>query len=186
MTAVVLVGGCSGGGGGGVAVECRVITYKYGYYLVDGTYPEYAVFVKSFTCLNDTYWKKIQERAEKDVMRAFEALKKCWFILKKPAIFLSGQKMHEVMYACIILHNMIIENEGRGICEYDEEETIPATQAIEIRGDEYIEKRAEIRCNETYHNLRMDLVEQIYEFQHINLSLDPKDDPKDDSDDDFI
>ncbi|CAH1443248.1 unnamed protein product [Lactuca virosa] len=75
----------------------------------------------------------------------------------------------------------------RAKCEYDEEETIPATQGIEIGGDEYIEKRAGVRCNETFHNLRMDLVEHIYGMQHINLNLDPEEDPEDEfSEDDFM
>ena len=53
--------------------------------------------------------------------------------------------------------------------------------------DEYIEKRAEVRSNETFHNLCMDLVEHIYMIQHINLNLDPPDDPKDEFlEDDFM
>ncbi|XP_023732694.1 protein ALP1-like [Lactuca sativa] len=170
--------------------QLRGTPYKYVYHLVDEIYPEYAVFVKSFTCPKDARqkkFKKAQERATNDVESAFGALKKRWFILKKPVIFFSEEKMHEVMYACVILYNMIIENEGRAICEYDEEKTIPATQGIEIRGDEYIEKRAEVRCNETFHNLRMNLVEHIYRMQHIDLNLDPEKDPKDEfSEDNFM
>ncbi|XP_042753120.1 uncharacterized protein LOC122195348 [Lactuca sativa] len=69
--------------------------YKYGYYLVDGIYREYAIFVKSFMCPNDTRqnkFKKAQERVRKDVERAFGALKKRWFILKKPTIFFNEEK----------------------------------------------------------------------------------------------
>jgi len=28
------------------------------------------------------------------------------------------------MYACVILHNMIIEDEGNAICQYEEEEDV--------------------------------------------------------------
>ncbi|XP_023760440.1 uncharacterized protein LOC111908873 [Lactuca sativa] len=59
--------------------QVRGTSYKYGYYLVDGIYPEYVVFVKSFTSLHGSRRKKFkraQERARKDVERVFGALKK--------------------------------------------------------------------------------------------------------------
>lgn len=97
------------------------------------------------------------------------------------------EKLQEIMYTCIILHNMIIEDEGRAICAFDEEEIIPETQPIEIGGEKYINRRAEIRCTETFHNLRNDLVEHIYGVQNINLNLDPPDDPEDEfSENDFM
>ncbi|KAL7599961.1 hypothetical protein Lser_V15G22780 [Lactuca serriola] len=132
-------------------------------------------------------FKRAQERARKDVERAFGALKKRWFILKKPAAYLGEEKLQEIMYTCIILHNMIIEDEGRAICAFDEEEIIPETQPIEIGGEEYINRRAEICCTETFHNLHNDLVEHIYGVQNINLNLDPPDDPEDEfSENDFM
>ncbi|XP_023729630.1 uncharacterized protein LOC111877341 [Lactuca sativa] len=103
--------------------EVRETPYKYDYYLVDGCYPEYAVFVKSFTCPHGSRRKKFkraQVRARKDVERAFGALKKRWFILKKPAVNLGKEKVQEIMYPCLILHNMIIEDEGIAICAFDE------------------------------------------------------------------
>ncbi|XP_052623594.1 uncharacterized protein LOC111886905 [Lactuca sativa] len=168
----------------------RGTPYKYGYYLVDGIYPEYVVFVKSFTTPHGSRRKKFkraQERARKDVERVFGALKKRWFILKKPATYLGEEKLQEIMYTCLILHNMIIEDEGRAICVFDEEETIPKTQPIKIGGEEYINRRAEIRCTETFHNFCNYLVEHNYGVQNINLNLDPPDDPKDEfSENDFM
>ncbi|XP_023748458.1 uncharacterized protein LOC111896710 [Lactuca sativa] len=76
--------------------QVRGTPYKYGYYLVDGIYPEYDVFVKSFTTPHASRRKKFkiaQERARKDVERAFGALKKRWFILKKPAAYLGKEKL---------------------------------------------------------------------------------------------
>ncbi|XP_023764579.1 uncharacterized protein LOC111913082 [Lactuca sativa] len=123
--------------------------YKYGYYLVDVVYLEYVVFVKSFTYPNDSRRKKFkraQERARKDVERAFGVLKKY---------------------------------EGRAICTYDTYETIPETLPLEIGGDKYMDRKAEIHNNETFHNLRMNLVEHLYGIQNIDLNLDP---PKDNED----
>ncbi|KAI3508277.1 hypothetical protein L1887_23283 [Cichorium endivia] len=95
-------------------------TYKYGYYLVDGIYPEHAVVVKPLSCPVDpkrVKYKVAQERARKDIERAFGALKKRWHILGKPGRPRDKEKLASIMYTCIILHNMILEDEGRAICK---------------------------------------------------------------------
>ncbi|GJS74715.1 ALP1-like protein [Tanacetum coccineum] len=53
------------------------VEFENGYYLVDGIYPQWATFVKSFTVANNAkhaYFKKRQEGAWKDVERAFGVL----------------------------------------------------------------------------------------------------------------
>ncbi|GJX04922.1 ALP1-like protein isoform X1 [Tanacetum coccineum] len=53
------------------------VGFENGYYLADGIYPQWAVFVKSFTVANDekhSYFKKRQEGARKNVERAFGVL----------------------------------------------------------------------------------------------------------------
>ncbi|XP_021989952.1 uncharacterized protein LOC110886453 [Helianthus annuus] len=55
------------------------VEYMYGYYLVDDIYPEWAMFVKSFSCPDDVkrlYLKKKKKLTRKDVERAFGVLKK--------------------------------------------------------------------------------------------------------------
>lgn len=84
--------------------------------------------------------------------------------IEKTNNFFSERKLKEVMCAYIILHNMIIEDERRAICTYDEHETIPETQPIKIGGNEYIDRKTEIHSTETFHNLHMDFVEHIYEI----------------------
>nr|XP_043635130.1 uncharacterized protein LOC122606231 [Erigeron canadensis] len=52
--------------------------YKKAYYLADGIYPEWSMFVKSFSCPQDEKrkkFKKYQESARKDVERAFGVLR---------------------------------------------------------------------------------------------------------------
>jgi hypothetical protein len=56
-----------------------------GYYLADGTYPEWAVFVKSiiFPIFDkDKLFAQEQEGARKDIERAFGVLKHRWCVLK--------------------------------------------------------------------------------------------------------
>ncbi|MFS7946765.1 putative harbinger transposase-derived protein [Helianthus anomalus] len=99
--------------------------YKKGYYLVDGIFPEWATFVKSLSCPDDEkilYLKKQQESARKDVERAFGVLKKRWFVIDQLSRILEKSKMRNIMYTCIIFHNMILEDSDRAFCgeNYDE------------------------------------------------------------------
>jgi hypothetical protein len=62
--------------------------YNTGYYLADGIYPEWAVFVKSISLPisdKDKLFAQEQEGARKDIERAFGVLKRRWCVLKRPA-----------------------------------------------------------------------------------------------------
>ncbi|XP_022014552.1 uncharacterized protein LOC110914045 [Helianthus annuus] len=102
------------------------VEYKYEYYLVDGIYSEWAMLVETLSCPDDEgrlYYKKKQEPTRKDVERVFGVLKKRWSIIAQPSRILEKRKMRNVMYTCIILHNMILEDSGRAFCgeSYDED-----------------------------------------------------------------
>uniref|UniRef100_A0A0D3DWM2 Zinc finger GRF-type domain-containing protein n=1 Tax=Brassica oleracea var. oleracea TaxID=109376 RepID=A0A0D3DWM2_BRAOL len=68
-------------------------------------------------------WKwwdvEIQESAQKDVERAFGVLQARFAIVKNPVRTLNKEKIGKIMRACIILHNMIVENERDGYMRYD-------------------------------------------------------------------
>ncbi|GKB49266.1 serine/threonine-protein kinase STY17-like protein [Tanacetum coccineum] len=88
------------------------VTYRSGYYLVDRIYPELASLVKKIPELADDDHKRIlykqkQESAWKDVERAFGVLKKKWAILVNPTRALKKDRIINMMYTCIILHNII-------------------------------------------------------------------------------
>lgn len=92
----------------------------------------------------------------------------------KTNTFYGRGKLQDVTYACLILHNMIIEDVGRMICAYDEYEIIPETWPVMIGVDKYIDQRADIRSTETHRNFRMSLMEHIYEAQNIDLNMGPQ------------
>ena len=41
-------------------------------------------------------------------------------------------KMTDVMYTCIILHNVTLEDEGNAICEYNGDEIVLSIQVCEV------------------------------------------------------
>ncbi|XP_047979440.1 uncharacterized protein LOC125221364 [Salvia hispanica] len=89
--------------------------YRRGYYLADGIYPRWPVFVKTLrqpAGAKRQYFARKQEAARKDVERAFGVLQARWAILRCPARVWHEDDVADIMVACIILHNMIIEDEG--------------------------------------------------------------------------
>ncbi|XP_021986043.1 protein ANTAGONIST OF LIKE HETEROCHROMATIN PROTEIN 1-like [Helianthus annuus] len=92
--------------------------YKRGYLLVDGIYPSWFVFVKSIPYpheVNEKKFKRQHEAARKDVKRAFGVLKGKWGVLSRPMRARSVKKIRNVVYTCIILHNMILKDDGKAI-----------------------------------------------------------------------
>ncbi|KAK2659762.1 hypothetical protein Ddye_006295 [Dipteronia dyeriana] len=88
--------------------------YNMGYYLSDGIYLSYAILIQTISQPISIKEKKIDERQEavrKEVERAFGVLQSRWHIIKGPASIWNAKDLGKIMKTCIILHNMIIENE---------------------------------------------------------------------------
>ncbi|KAI3736104.1 hypothetical protein L6452_15637 [Arctium lappa] len=143
--------------------------YTKGYYLADGIYPEWATIVKSFSCPQDLKRKKfkeMQEAARKDVERAFGVLQSRWAIIRGPSRFWHTSTMNDIIYACIIMHNMIVENEGNAISVWSDDDGDPPTRvrngSVEAF-NRYIQRSAEVRDKLIHNQLRSDLVEHIWE-----------------------
>ncbi|XP_047966047.1 uncharacterized protein LOC125210547 [Salvia hispanica] len=63
-----------------------------------------------------------QESARKDVERAFGVLQSRWAIVKGPARFWYKDVIADVMYVCIIMHNMIVEQERGHVTNWVDDE----------------------------------------------------------------
>lgn len=66
----------------------------------------------------------LQEAVRKDIERAFGVLQARFHIVKNPCRQWSSDTMSDIMTCCIILHNMILEDE-RGIIGTDNEFDVP-------------------------------------------------------------
>ncbi|XP_010236242.1 uncharacterized protein LOC100820909 [Brachypodium distachyon] len=87
--------------------------YKKGYYLADGIYPEWATLLKTIPlpqCEKDKRFAQHQE-SRKDVEGAFGVLQRKFAIIRNPAQLWDRSALADIMYACVILHNMIVEDE---------------------------------------------------------------------------
>ena len=149
--------------------------YDMGYYLSDGIYPEWAAFVKTFRLPQSDKHKLFaqkQESARKDIECAFGVLQSRFAILRNAARVWHTRTLGEIMYACIILHNMIVEDErdsyeGRHDFNYEQ-----GTSPIPLIGygqgpihgfDRVLEIGVAIRNKDMHHRLKNDLTEHIWE-----------------------
>uniref|UniRef100_I1Q392 DDE Tnp4 domain-containing protein n=1 Tax=Oryza glaberrima TaxID=4538 RepID=I1Q392_ORYGL len=149
--------------------------YNMGYYLADGIYPEWAAFVKSIKRPQNDKVKLFaqrQESAREDVERAFGVVQKRWAIIRHPARLWEREELADIMYACIILHNMIVEDE-RGAYDIPDDNTYEqgqfSAQMSELdHGPIYgfadiLEKNAEIRDRATHRRLKQDLMDHMWQ-----------------------
>ncbi|XP_051208182.1 uncharacterized protein [Lolium perenne] len=148
--------------------------YNKGYYLADGIYPEWAVFVKTIA-LPQTEKHKLfaqhQEGARKDVERAFGVLQARFNIVRRPARFWKRASVNKVMEACVILHNMIVEDEGEMINIPLDLNDNPGTSFAlppevncgpNICFADVLQRNSAIRARPTHKQLKEDLVEHIW------------------------
>jgi hypothetical protein len=86
-----------------------------GYYLADGIYPSWATFMKTIPEPQGNkkkYFAKTQEACRKDVERTFGVLQACFAIVREPACVWDEETLGAIMNARVIMHNMIVEDEG--------------------------------------------------------------------------
>jgi Plant transposon protein len=88
------------------------VVFKTAYFLADGIYPAWALFIKTIRnamAHRDKGYASAQEAVRKDVEREFAALVARWHILKQPCRLAKRDEMANVMKACILMNNMIVE-----------------------------------------------------------------------------
>ena len=82
------------------------------YYLVDGIYPPWAVFVNTVRdpeTEKEKLFARMQEAVRKDAKRAFGVLKSAWKILDRPCNYWRPETLANITKTVCILHNMAVE-----------------------------------------------------------------------------
>lgn len=103
----------------------------------------------------------MQEAVRKDVERAFGVLQARFHIVSSPCRLWEQTDMKTVMKACLILHNMIIEDEkAADLDEAANDPLFPPNFVPHARLRQFISY--EIRNEAAYHRLRTDLIEHLW------------------------
>lgn len=92
------------------------------YYLVDGIYPPISRFVKTISSpinRSERIFAGWQEAARKDVERAFGVLQMKWRMLANPVERWDEIKIQQMVIACIIMHNMMVDERVSKAGDYD-------------------------------------------------------------------
>ncbi|XP_047321075.1 uncharacterized protein LOC124925148 [Impatiens glandulifera] len=154
--------------------------YNMGYYLADGIYPPWATFVKSIPLpMNQKtkHFTTAQESARKDVERAFGVLQARFVIVRGPARYFDRETLNKIMLACIIMHNMTVEDERElhpqpDIFEYEQiskSSPIPIisrTQTTELMN--FIQSLHKIRDRVMHSQIQKDLVEHLWNAYNMS------------------
>ncbi|KAK9059839.1 hypothetical protein SSX86_020543 [Deinandra increscens subsp. villosa] len=154
----------------GIAPRCPFVVngrqYKRGYYLADGIYPTWSTFVKAYNHpvdLIDKRFNKLQKAARQDVERFFGTLKGKWRILLRGARAMTREKVARIIYAVIILNNMILKDEGKAISPVHIRDP-----PVNVNVDPNI--ISELRDAETHFQLRHDIKMHIEENVEVVLT----------------
>ena len=112
------------------------------------------------------YFAKAQEATRKDVERSFGVLQSRFAIVRGPSRVWDTETLGNIMKACVIMHNMIIENEGA--VDPDERfenggQNVEPSHEINRTIEEFIDAHKRIRDNETHHQLKEDLIEHLWQ-----------------------
>ncbi|XP_062177144.1 uncharacterized protein LOC133882057 [Alnus glutinosa] len=148
--------------------------YTMGYYLANGIYPQWSTFVKTISAplgAKKKHFAAAQESARKDVERAFEVLQARFAIVRQPARFFKIPELKQIMKACIILHNMIIEDEKdeQDTLDFDYEQLNanplePVSHNDTDMLSKFISNRQRIRDRGNHCQLQSGLVEHLWQL----------------------
>ncbi|XP_058198445.1 uncharacterized protein LOC131313964 [Rhododendron vialii] len=144
--------------------------YNMGYYLADGIYPPWATLVQTISSpqgAKKQHFSMMQESTRKDVERAFGVLQARFAIIKGPARFWGRKMLGKIMKTCIILHNMIIEDEGESCTDFtytsERNQPVAISRERDDNFESFLSRHVGIRNKDAHHTLRNDLVEHLWQ-----------------------
>ncbi|XP_060673909.1 uncharacterized protein LOC132804044 [Ziziphus jujuba] len=151
--------------------------YTMGYYLANGIYPPWSTFVKTIPFPKDNKHKQFaaaHKSARKHVEQAFRVLQSRFAIVHGLAHFWHRETLKDIMKACIILHNMIVEDEQHDIYLDYYYDALDATLTISVSHEptiellNFIQRHHLIRDRNIHSQLQQDLIEHIWKLHETH------------------
>ncbi|XP_059669062.1 uncharacterized protein LOC132314184 [Cornus florida] len=141
-----------------------------GYYLSDGIYLKWATLMQTIlhpTTVKEKLFANKQETVRKDVERAFGVLQIRWAITHQPVLYWNTEDLNNIMRTCIILHNIIIEDEGEHILQWTPPTDDPISLPHYVRNPSMLaahisSRLSRIRNRSDNADLRRDLMEHLW------------------------
>ncbi|XP_047961525.1 uncharacterized protein LOC125206295 [Salvia hispanica] len=111
-----------------------------------------------------------QESARKDMERAFGVPQSRWAIVKGPTRFWYKEVITDVMYACIIMHNMIVEQEVGHDTDWVDDEarpssstaTPPVARGLPMGFGDFLQRQTSMRSQQDHTQLMTDMIEEFW------------------------
>jgi hypothetical protein len=158
-----------GGQSKGMTFTVNRNVYPRYYLLTDGIYPQWACFVQTIHEPEDekkAHYAKRQEAVHKDVERAFGVLQQRWAIIANPARHWNLETITNIMMCCIVLHNMILDDERGLDLEqlFDGNFVLPPRQH-NLTFHELREGTRQIEDIRAYFSLRNALIEHLWQLR---------------------
>lgn len=147
------------------------------YYLTNGIYHSWVTVMKTIISPQENkkkYFDDCQKSARKDVEHAFEVLQDRFAIVRGPASYCNFKVLKDFIYACIILHNMIIEHVRHLYLKADQfiykqlDDTLnePISHNNIPKFMEFIVQHPRIRDRDTHNQLQANLIEHLFTHGH--------------------
>ncbi|XP_055622682.1 uncharacterized protein LOC129766197 [Toxorhynchites rutilus septentrionalis] len=140
-------------------------SYHTGYYLADGIYPALATLVQSIASpvgQKKKHSAAMQESTRKDVERAFGVLMSQFGIIYNPARLWNKEDLASIIRTCIILHNMVIEDERDHLFERHENENSIVPERSEAVYAEFLTRFEYVHNFNIHYQLQNDLIEHLW------------------------
>jgi hypothetical protein len=143
--------------------------YPRYYLLIDGIYPQWACFVQTIHELKDekkAHYAKRQEVVPKDIERAFGVLQQRWAIIARPARHWDLQTITDIMMCCIVLHNMILDDEwGLDLEQLFDGNFVLPPRRRNLTFHELRKGTHHIEDIQAHFSLRNDLIEHLWQLR---------------------
>ena len=146
--------------------------YDRYYLLADGIYPPWSCFVQTIHFPGNEkrkHFAKVQEATQKDVERAFGVLQGRFAIISNPCRQWSMETISDIMFVCVILHNMIIDDEKALELE-DLNLRGPAVLSRGLTFEDLMMGTRKIENEDTHYSLRGDLIQHLWALKGATLS----------------